>query len=129
MIDRIAKITVCVLAFGAVPASAETWVHVATNPNGSSYVDRDSMTRSGQEVQYWREIRLNQPMTVEGTTYNRIRTLAVAYCAERSTRDIRSSALIDTTILATFDLDGAKRSVAAGSTAERDFTAACDMAR
>lgn len=127
MIEHLAKMTVCVLALGSVPVSAETWVQVATNAAGSSYVDRDSMSRNGQEVQYWREIRFKQPTTVQGTTYNRIRTLSVAYCAERATRDLRSSALLDSTILATFDADGEKKSVASGTTGEKDFEAVCGM--
>ena len=115
------------LALAAPAAAQKAWRHASSAGGQRAFIDTASIVRSGDKVEYWRELRASQPTVLsDGTRYDVIGTRIEIDCRAMTLRALENYASYEGSEIARFEREEAIEPIAAGTTAAVEARAVCD---
>jgi protein tyrosine/serine phosphatase len=110
----------------ASAAMAENWRASSEAQGAIAYIDTESIQRSGDEVQFWRELRWPEVRELEnGLRYDRMAALYLGDCRAMTLRAVKLRVNLGEKVLYAGDQEGAVEKAKPGTTAEIDLRSAC----
>ena len=125
---RLAWLTMAALAVASSGAAAH-WVTMGDNGQAEIYIDKATITRSGDTAKMWSLQELKQPGSAGGAAYVSLKRLDEYDCKEPRTRGVEISAfpkpMAQGTAVASEKGSGAWTKVAPDSAIEKMWKIAC----
>lgn len=125
---RLAWLTMAVLTVASTGAAAE-WLAMGDNGQAEIYIDKATITRSGDTAKMWSLQELKQPGSAGGAAYVSLKRLDEYDCKEPRTRGVEISAfpkpMAQGTAVASEKGSGAWTKVAPDSAIEKMWKIAC----
>ncbi len=125
---RLAWLTMAALAVASSGAAAQ-WVTMGDNGQAEIYIDKATITRSGDTAKMWSLQELKQPGSAGGAAYVSLKRLDEYDCKEPRTRGVEISAfpkpMAQGTAVASEKGSGAWTKVAPDSAIEKMWKIAC----
>lgn len=118
---------VLLVAMLGSPARSENWRPSSGTGEVIAYIDTDAIRRKGDEVRFWRQLRLPEPQTLpNGARFDRAAALFKANCRTMTFQSLRNRAHLGDRLLFDGKDDNHEIHTAEpGSNAEADLRAAC----